>query len=278
MTTDEIKNIILVQKVDYEFYKQLGKFKVLPLIIDTTEDLSTVKKYKKLEGYDNLYILKVSYLKWHRFKNKSYDSLLFSDGSLADIITPMESFENEIKENGLLIKTSSGLKFLSKESLINKALSEKNEDVNKKESEKVTITSEVVNAKEFSIRRDLHLLPFVVAVTELEFKLMQNSFSDMYKRLSTNSNDKIFMVLNPLGLKKLVINQEIELSGIELLNKDTVSINEIYCDESENDFGGYYIQEDEYLSTEEHALNILRSSGKNIIDDSLDSKELVLKY
>lgn len=290
MATKTLKKIILVQKVDYQSYKELEKSNILPLVIDAKgSDLSPTKEYAKLDEESNLYVLKIQYLKWHNFELlrqseesiPERDSLLFADGNSVDIIRPVEKFECEAKEEGFLTQSIVGSTFISKKELIAKALGEKKEDrkiQTGKEAEKVTITSQIVSTHDYSMIREHHFLPFLVVLTDFEYRVMAKPFEGLYSKLRTNEDGKVIMVINPSCLQTQVDRKNIELNGIELLNKETVSINGIWCGNLEEDLGGFYIHEDEYLSVEEYSSNIMETNKNKMTNDSSESgvkKQLV---
>ncbi|MGM9834761.1 MAG: hypothetical protein ACI31M_03180 [Bacilli bacterium] len=265
MEIKEKNNIILIQKVDYKSYVELIKSNILPLVIESHEDLD-IEGYAKQPDTD-LYILKIQYLKWLQFSKLKDDilrlektSLLYANGLSINVIRAVEEFEVAQKEEGFLLKTIVGTSFVSLKELTFQALKKKLPASEKKEVEKVKITSQAATPREYSVLRENHFLPFIVVLTEFEYRVMAKPFDRLYTKLRTDSDGKIIMVIDPFHLQNLVNKKELELDGIELLSGENRSIDEIYGGDLENNLGGFYINKDEYLSVEDYSKKILNPS------------------
>ena len=115
----ENKITVLVEKVNYEKFRELRKENIYPLIVETNFlDIFESKEYLK-DG--NLYKLKIQYLKSHCWKrtckNKGFnyekDVLAYNDGTKFNVLTPVEAFERQDNQEGIIVSNDLGESFIS---------------------------------------------------------------------------------------------------------------------------------------------------------------------
>ncbi len=233
----ENKITVLVEKVNYEKFRELRKENIYPLIVETNFlDIFESKEYLK-DG--NLYKLKIQYLKSHCWKrtckNKGFnyekDVLAYNDGTKFNVLTPVEAFERQDNQEGIIVSNDLGESFISMESLYNKALGMKKE-VQEDDKEKVTVYKEVADFHSYQIMKSNSILPLVVVLTDFESQVVKFPFDGLYIKANLDYDKRDVLTLDLRILKKLTSESKIELEGIKL---DDGVIHKI-----DNMFGGDY--------------------------------------
>ncbi len=217
----ENKITVLVEKVNYDKFRELRKENIYPLIVETNFlDIFESKEYLK-DG--NLYKLKIQYLKSHCWKrtckNKGFnyekDVLAYNDGTKFNILTPVEAFERQDKQEGIIVSNDLGESFISMEELYDKALGMKKE-IQEDDKEKATIYKEVADFRTYQIMKSNSVLPLVVVLTDFESQVVKFPFDGIYIKTNLDYDKRIVLTLDLRILKKLISESKIELEGIKL--------------------------------------------------------------
>lgn len=231
---------VLVDKVNYEEFKDLKSKNIYPLIVETDFlDIFESKEYYK-EG--NLYKLKIQYLKSHCWKrtcqNKGFDYekdiLDYNDGNKFDILTPIEAYENKDNQEGIIVSNSLGEAFVSMEELCNRALEienkneEKNNEVRKDNKENVIIVSRVADLHDYEIMRGNKALPLVIVLTELQMRIISLPFDGLYIKTTLVHNNRDVFILDLMILKQMIATGKIELEGIRLEDGKVHKVDSVF--------------------------------------------------
>lgn len=255
----ENKIIVLVDKVDFETYKNLKKDNIYPLVVEADGfDMYNDEAYKKDE---NIYTLKIQFLKSHYWrranqaKGISFEKDIIkvqSDGTIFEIINPIEAAETEYNQDGFIVNYPlSAQAFISLNCLIEWIGIRNKNDWEIKEGE--TIYSEIADFHSYEIMRSNKVLPIAVVLTEFQSKLVSIPFDGLYNKANI-AYGKCIMTLDLTLLNKMVIDGRIKLKGIKLEDGNVYKINRILAPDSDNSLGT--------LSLEEQELDIMRYTKK----------------